>query len=88
MKLFEDTTDEALDFTFDSRSDFEEEDLDDLLSLLFCVTLSFCACIRWIAPLMAGKASQYLTLSMLRVRSDVFDTVRSGNITTSEEYLR
>ena len=50
------------DFTFDTRSDFEE-DLDDFLSSFLCSTRSFSRFTLWIAPLIAGNASQYLKLS-------------------------
>ena len=51
------------DFTFDTRPDFEEDDLDDFLSSFLCSTRSFSLITLWIAPLMAGNASQYLELS-------------------------
>ena len=50
-------------FTFDTRPDFEVDDLDDFSSLILCPTRSFSLFTLWIAPLMAGKASQYLKLS-------------------------
>ena len=53
----------ASDFTFDTRPDFEVDDLDDFLSSCLCSTRSFSLFTLWIAPLMAGKASQYLKLS-------------------------
>ena len=53
------------DFTLDTRPDFEVDDLDDFLSSCLCSTRSFSLFTLWIAPLMAGKASQYLKLSML-----------------------
>ena len=44
MKLLDevpvDTAEHQSDFTFDSRSDFED-DLDDFLSSFFCLTRSF-----------------------------------------------
>ena len=46
-----------------SRSDLEIDDLDDFLSSCLCSTRSFSLFTLWIAPLMAGKASQYLKLS-------------------------
>ena len=51
------------DFTFDTRPDFEEDDLDDFLSSFLCLTRSFSFFTLLIAPLIAGKASQYLKLS-------------------------
>ena len=65
----------TLDFTFESTPDLDGS--DDFLSSFLHSTRSFSLITLWIAPLIAGKASQYLTLSMLRVRSDVFDTGRS-----------
>ena len=46
-----------------SRSDSEVDDLDDFLSSCLCSTRSFSLFTLWIAPLMAGKASQYLKFS-------------------------
>ena len=55
----------ASDFTFDTRSDFDVDDLDDFLSSCLSSTRSVSLFTLWIASLMAGKASQYLKLSML-----------------------
>ena len=52
----------ASDFTLDTRPDFEVDDLDDFLSSCLCSTRPFSLSTLWIAPLMAGKASQYLKL--------------------------
>ena len=53
----------ASDFTFDTRPDFEVDDLDDFSSLFLCSTRSFSLFTLWIALLIAGKASQYLKFS-------------------------
>ena len=53
----------ASDSTLDTRPDFEVDDLDDFLSSCLCSTRSFSLFTLWIAPLMAGKASQYLKFS-------------------------
>ena len=53
----------ASDFTLDTRPDFEVDDLDDFLSSCLCSTRSISLFTLWIAPLMAGKASQYLKFS-------------------------
>ena len=51
------------DFTFESTTDLEVDDLDDFSSSCLCLTRSFSLFTLWIAPLMAGKASQYLKFS-------------------------
>ena len=51
------------DFTFESTPDLEVDDLDDFSSSCLCLTRSFSLFTLWIAPLMAGKASQYLKFS-------------------------
>ena len=53
----------ASDFTFESTPDLEVVDLDDFSSSCLCLTRSFSLFTLWIAPLMAGKASQYLKFS-------------------------
>ena len=50
------------DFTFESTTDLEVDDLDDFSSSCLCLTRSSSLFTLWIAPLMAGKASQYLKL--------------------------
>ena len=67
VKLFDDVpvNTGTLDFTFDFRPDFED-DLDDFLSSFLFSTRSFSFFTLWIAPLIAGKASQYLKLSKVR----------------------
>ena len=66
MKLADEVPVDAgtVDFTFDTRPDFED-DLDDFLSSFLCCAPFFSFSTLWIAPLMAGKASQYLKLSKL-----------------------
>ena len=53
------------DFTFESTPDLEVDDLDDFSSSCLCPTRSFSLFTLWIAPLMAGNASQYLKLSIV-----------------------
>ena len=53
----------ASDFTFESTPDLEVDGSDDFMLSFLCSTRSFSLFTLWIAPLMAGKASQYLKFS-------------------------